>query len=99
MHPQWARDLRDQCVAAGVSYFFKQWGEWMPFDSPDELAGVGSDRSPVCLVKPDGRAIRPYALEDSPGQQMVKVGKKAAGRLLDGRTWDEFPRVPVEATP
>lgn len=26
MHPQWARDVRDQCVAAGVPYFFKQWG-------------------------------------------------------------------------
>ncbi|OJY25782.1 MAG: hypothetical protein BGP11_11210 [Rhodobacterales bacterium 65-51] len=28
MHPDWARSLRDQCVAAGVPFFFKQWGEW-----------------------------------------------------------------------
>jgi len=28
MHPAWARSLRDQCVAAGVPYFFKQFGEW-----------------------------------------------------------------------
>lgn len=27
MHPQWARDIRDQCEAAGVKFFFKQWGE------------------------------------------------------------------------
>lgn len=28
MHPDWARSLRDQCAAAGVPFFFKQWGEW-----------------------------------------------------------------------
>ena len=30
MHPEWARDLRDQCAAAGVPFLFKQWGEWRP---------------------------------------------------------------------
>lgn len=30
MHPDWARSLRDQCVAAGVPFLFKQWGEWGP---------------------------------------------------------------------
>lgn len=30
MHPDWARSLRDQCQAAGVPFFFKQWGEWAP---------------------------------------------------------------------
>lgn len=92
MHPQWARDIRDQCQAAGVPYFFKQWGEWVPFDNPEVIA-VGNEHSPVCLVKRDGRVIRPYCYEDRPGQQMVNVGKKAAGRMLDGRTWDEFPSV------
>lgn len=29
MHPDWARGLRDQCVAAGVPFFFKQWGEYL----------------------------------------------------------------------
>ncbi len=28
MHPDWARRLRDDCRAAGVPFFFKQWGEW-----------------------------------------------------------------------
>jgi protein gp37 len=28
MHPDWARSLRDQCKAAGVPFFFKQWGEY-----------------------------------------------------------------------
>jgi len=25
-HPDWVRSLRDQCAAAGVPFFFKQWG-------------------------------------------------------------------------
>ncbi len=29
-HPEWARSLRDQCRAANVPFFFKQWGEWAP---------------------------------------------------------------------
>jgi len=28
MHPEWPRSVRDQCAAAGVPFFFKQWGEW-----------------------------------------------------------------------
>ena len=51
--PEWFRSLRDQCAAAGVEFFFKQWGA---FDA-------------------DGR----------------RVGKKKAGRELDGRVWDGMP--------
>jgi len=54
MSLDWVRSLRDQCVAAGVPFFFKQWGEW--YDNQ-------------------------------------KIGKKKAGRYLDGRTWSEFPQI------
>jgi len=39
MHPQWARDIRDQCLAAGVPFFFKQWGAWahIPSDTRHPL--------------------------------------------------------------
>ena len=30
MHPSWARDLCDRCIAAGIPFLFKQWGEWAP---------------------------------------------------------------------
>lgn len=53
MNPAWARSLRDQCVAAGVPFFFKQWGEY--------------------------------------GADGERIGKKAAGRLLDWREWSEVP--------
>lgn len=36
MHPAWARSLRDECAAAGIAFFFKQWGEWAPFYYRDD---------------------------------------------------------------
>jgi protein gp37 len=33
MHPDWVRSLRDQCKDAAVPFFFKQWGEYMPFEA------------------------------------------------------------------
>jgi protein gp37 len=38
MHPDWARSLRDQCAAAEVPFFFKQWGEFAPFFFRDDGA-------------------------------------------------------------
>ncbi len=46
MDEAWVTSLRDQCIASGVPFFFKQWGGRTP---------------------------------------------KAGGRVLEGRTWDEWP--------
>jgi protein gp37 len=54
MKPEWVTSLRDQCAAAGVKFFFKQWGG---------------------------------------------VQKKRAGRILDGRTYDERPDLHSERPP
>jgi len=103
MHPQWARDLRDQCQAAGVAYFFKQWGEYRPcrapvleWSEPDGLKGVTITVMPNEGTAPlstshDEHLRRVILAKESTA--MARVGKKAAGRLLDGRTWDEFPTV------
>jgi protein gp37 len=73
MHPDWARALRDQCNAAGVPFFFKQWGEHEADQiGPEDLRSIHY---------PPGHVI------------FRKVGKKAAGRLLDGREWNEMPEV------
>jgi len=53
MRAEWLCDIRDQCLEAGVPFFFKQWGG---------------------------------------------VFKKRNGRILDGRTWDQFPRVAIAST-
>jgi protein gp37 len=67
MQPDWARSLRDQCVAAGVPFFFKQWGEYSP-ETYGECVFVD-------------------------GVPMKRVGKKAAGHLLDAVEHHEFPRI------
>jgi protein gp37 len=75
-HPDWFRSVRDQCLAAGVPFFFKQWGEWI---SVDQRVLVG-----------DARLHRGMNLH---GIRMLCAGKKSAGRLLDGREWNGFPKV------
>jgi len=88
MHPAWARGLRDQCSAAGVPFFFKQWGEWRPSMSPK---GDG----PSHWVLPDGeyRAIENAESWPTGALPMRRSGKAAAGRDLDGRTWDQLPGI------
>lgn len=87
MHPDWARSLRDQCVAAGVPFLFKQWGEWAPVDR-DEITG-----RPTVTLAPDGGGTY-YAHRSRLGvATLARVGKKRAGRELDGRTWDQYPEV------
>lgn len=76
MHPDWARSLRDQCQAAGVPFFFKQHGEWIGNSQLGDLP-PGWDVA-GCYFDPQTAAYR--------------IGKRAAGRLLDGREWNEMPR-------
>lgn len=49
MSPDWVRSLRDQCRAAGVPFFFKQWGEWLPM-----LGQAGGVVVSKKIVTPDG---------------------------------------------
>ena len=81
MHPDWARSMREQCAAAGVPYFFKRWGEWKPWEYAD---GDCSQYRCEYQQKNTGEYARHKKL-------MIRVGKKAAGRNLDGRTHDWLP--------
>lgn len=86
MHPDWARSLRDQCAAAGVPFLFKQWGEWAP-----ALAGMWFsplDGMPQFPARAAGRDTHDFI---GTGAGAVRVGKKAAGRLLDGVELNGFP--------
>jgi protein gp37 len=77
MHPEWARSLRDQCKEAGVAFLFKQWGEYIEDTQHGLVTGV---------FEP----VRAYKFQDE--VIVERIGKKYAGRTLDGRTWDEYPK-------
>lgn len=77
MHPDWARSLRDQCVSAEIPFLFKQWGEWCH----------SSQMPPDTWQDLDAR----INLGQEHHPEPHRVGKKRAGRLLDERTWDEYP--------
>lgn len=99
MHPDWARSLRDQCAAADVPFFFKQWGEWGCDGGPEES---GRDR----IMDGQARCAwfdgHQWHFENSGyavdlrksrgcGEWVYRVGKKAAGRRLDGVEHNAFP--------
>lgn len=95
MHPDWARSLRDQCASAGVPFLFKQWGEWEASldrerDDPDWRADYTND------YVDDGRSkwlnlAGGCGFHGERFHVMRRVGKKAAGRLLDGVQHDGLP--------
>lgn len=72
MHPDWARSIRDQCIAASVPFFFKQNGEFLHEDDAYDLDIKEINSGP-------------------PPSGFYRVGKKRAGRTLDGRTWEQWP--------
>lgn len=104
MHPDWARDIRDRCVEAGVPYFFKQWGAWAPapwkVSREDEHLGATHAVPAAAALEVHELGHKPWSLaraDEAPPHWagIRRLGKKAAGRELDGRTWDEFPTTAV----
>lgn len=84
VHPDWVRFLQIQCHMGSVPFFFKGWGEWLPsYDFGERLDE---------LVKnfPKTQIRKDYEFPD--GIHMYKVGKKAAGALLDGKEYKEYPK-------
>ena len=114
MHPAWLRSLRDQCVAARKSFYFKRWGRWAPVSALDDEAiesiyHPAPKRDPeatrVCKVAShvlhvDGSQhdiVEPMAFAIGKGAMtMYRVGPRAAGRKLDGRTWSQMPETRLQ---
>ena len=103
-HPDWVRALRDQRHKVGAAFFFKQWGEWAPapWHGPDGAThaftgGLYQEKTGAWVENFMEIGHRPTSTERDlttpPGAQgMRHIGKKHAGRELDGRTWDEYPQ-------
>lgn len=106
MHPDWARGLRDQCKAADVDFFFKQWGAYAPLSKWRVMVPEGN-----YAFTPAGQKITPK--DDDPKHHVwpatendgyknddefssYRVGKKKAGCLLDGALYKEFPKDSTE---
>lgn len=93
LHPDWARSLRDQCADAGVPFLFKQWGEHSlgydrERDDPDWRRCGDQERghSGQWLNLAGGTGFHGERVHYA-----ARVGKKAAGRLLDGVQHDGVP--------
>jgi protein gp37 len=98
MHPDWARSIRDQCVEAKVPFFFKQWGSWGPMTSDgsyrlQDVALSNEQESKDWIYLEDLEEDRRENWDEAQhgDVRMYRQKKKAAGRFLDGRTWDEMP--------
>lgn len=90
MYPDWVRSIRDQCTAAGVPFFFKQWGEWAPvYDEAGMLRSEGFGKADGAYL---GQRRWVYFEAGECHGDVFKLGKQKAGRTLDGRTWDEMPK-------
>lgn len=100
-HPNWFRSLRDQCAIGNIAYFHKQNGEWADrtqlTGDQRATASIWSDKHVLYVHLKDGRTQThgDWGVNDHlEGWACVqRVGKKAAGRELDGRTHDAFPAV------
>jgi len=68
MHLMDARSLRDQCVAAGIDFFFKQWGEWVP-DMINDSVMVRSRMTGI------GRKLDGREWNDLPWKKVVEKPK------------------------
>lgn len=95
-HPDWFRDLRDQCAAAGVAYHHKQNGEWAPGECSDrpqlrsqDAAWWFDDRWDFGRLTPSEAAE--MHTDDEPA--VWRLGKKDAGRFLDGAVHDDRPQI------
>ncbi len=81
MHPEWLTSLRDQCKSLEIQFHFKQWGNWRPV-SPKQA---------------EGHANKVIFLSTGNRITIANLGKKVAGRQLEGRTWDQLPKLRLKS--
>ena len=83
MNAAWAIALRDKCAAARVPYLFKQWGEWFRYG---EIDADGNQNSRTKHERPGE-----WHEWGEGGGFSVRIGKREAGRFLEGVTHDGVP--------
>lgn len=98
-HPDWFRKLRDECVAAGVPFHFKQWGEIREAlakpesEQPGTFIGYMTEDGDFFPAKEDWHSfVTDALLANKHAVRLYRVGKQGSGHLLDGREWLQFPK-------
>ena len=91
-NPAWLRRLRDQCGAAAVPFLFKQWGEWTPGENVEAKRGS----VPTASWFDNSWSVGRESLSRDGGHRdeqpdLYRIGKKLAGRRLDGDEHTNFP--------
>jgi protein gp37 len=95
VHPDWLRCIRDVCKSARVPFLFKQWGEYLPGEIEHDGTRNVWQPEEEHLSEAGRRAIESrdrLHVVHAHGIDFARLGKKAAGRKLDGREHSEFPR-------
>ena len=92
-HPNWFRQVRDYCDKSHIPFFFKQWGTWWPSSQ-----GCGGDEEEAkasrAVMDPNGNVITGNRRKLPEGTEtFLRVGKQAAGRILDGVVHEAFPEL------
>ncbi|WP_428673623.1 DUF5131 family protein [Reyranella sp.] len=92
-HPDWFRALRDQCAAASVPFFFKQWGAWIDVFDCDKDDPGGRIADDVVRRTPKGQWLNLAGGQGFHGSRVVRVERrpKALVAALDGREHREVP--------
>ena len=90
MHPEWARQIQQQCAASGVPFWFKQWGE---YGNPGPATMLNVHEKGLVLCADGSRWIGGTASAPRGSVAVRRLGAKAAGRLLDGVEYSQWPEV------
>lgn len=97
MHPDWVRSVRDRCAMVKTQFFLKSWGNWL------HESQIGAARA--CTIEFQIAEARKFqdvyystkrVFKWTDGSASYRVGRKRAGRLLDGRSWNESPTTMYE---
>lgn len=94
IHPDWVRQIRDACAQNGVTFHFKQWGEYLPVFDRDVEDPDWRDCARWQHERPKGKWHNLAGGTGFHGDRVVyvdRVGVRKAGHLLDGREHREMP--------
>jgi hypothetical protein len=95
MHPEWVRSLQKQCEQAKVPFFFKQWGEWLPFDGSVMIRMHVEDNSYTTrtfLFKGGEKFTKKADTYTFPDNfETYRIGRAKAGNIIDEKQYHQFP--------